>query len=111
MALGALVQDRRQGHTTMRPNGISRVTIVGDDDYTTGGTVDFVAAFLRAELNRDLEVTQVVGYGLVAGVITHIVSYDTTDDKLLVYLLADGIEVANAVDLSTSTFDLEIHYS
>lgn len=110
MALGTpAVIPGQQGQTTMRPNGIVRMQFAGDGAYPADGTAAFAATYLRAELGRDVTVTQVVGYGFVADVITHIAHYDAVADKLKVYLLATGAENGVA-DISGSTFDVEVHY-
>ena len=110
MALGTpAVIPGQQGQTTMRPNGIVRMQFAGDAAYVADGSAGFAAVYLRAELGRDVNVTQVVGYGRVADVITHIAHYVTADDKLKVYLLATGVEVGDS-DISSSTFDVEVHY-
>jgi hypothetical protein len=82
---------------------------LGDDAYPSGGTVDFAATYLVAELGRTVSVTQVVGYGFTAGAITHVAFYDAANDKLQVFVLATGAE-AGAGDLSAITFDVEVHY-
>ena len=110
MALGTpATSTGQQGQTTMRPNGLLRLSFLGDSTYPTGGTADFAATYLVAELNRAIAVTQVVGYGFTAGAITHIAFYDAAADKLKVFVLATGAE-AGAGDLSAVTFDVEVHY-
>ena len=111
MALGTpATTTAQQGQTTMRPNGVLRLSFAGDDAYTAGGTLLFAETYLVAELGRLISVTQCVGYGYTAGAITHMVSYDVATDALQVYLLATGAEAAPAADLSGVTFDIEVHY-
>lgn len=111
MALGTpATTTAQQGQTTMRPNGVLRLSFAGDGAYTTGGTLLFGATYLVAELGRLIAVTQCVGYGLTAGAITHMVSYDVATDALKVFVLATGAEAAGAANLSTVTFDIEVHY-
>jgi len=109
MALGTTVTTvGQQGQTTMRPNGLIRLSFAGDSAYPTGGTPDFTA-YLTAALKREVEVTQVFGYGKTAGAITHIADYDATNDTLLVYVLA-GTQASAAANLSTVTFDVIVAY-
>lgn len=110
MALGSSTLVGEQGQTTMRPNGVVRLTFAGEASYAAGGAVDFADVYLLAELGRQVTVTQVVGYGKTADVIDHYVDYDAANDKLKAYVLATGVQVAGAVDLSSVVFDLMIHY-
>lgn len=110
MALGTVTLGDEQGQTTMRPNGIARMSIVGDGAYPTGGTLAFAATTLRAALGRDVEVTQVVGYGFTAGAITHVAHYVDSTDALQVFVESTGAEAAGAANLSGVTFDLCVFY-
>lgn len=109
MALGNATTTAQQGQTTMRPNGALRLTFAGDSAYPTGGTVDFAATYLVAQLGRTVNVTQVIGYGFTAGAITHIAFYDAANDKLMVYVIA-GTQATGAADLSAVTFDVIVLY-
>lgn len=110
MALGTpATSPGQQGQTTMRPNGLLRLQFAGDSAYPTGGTLEFAETYLRAELSRDVEVTQVFGYGKTAGAITHIADYDAANDALQAFVLA-GTEVPNATNLSSVTFDVIVAY-
>lgn len=110
MALGSSTLVGEQGQTTMRPNGVLRLQFVGEASYVAGGAIEFAATYLLAELGRLVTVTQVTGYGKTADVIDHYVDYDAAGDKLKAYVLATGVQVAGAVDLSSVVFDLLIHY-
>jgi hypothetical protein len=83
------------------------MTIVGDDSTPAGGTLAFAATSMRASLGRDIEVTQVVGYGFTAGDITHFAHYVDSTDALQAFALA-GTEATG--DLSGVTFDLLVFY-
>lgn len=110
MALGTpATQAQEQGQTTMRPNGMLRMSFAGDTSYPTGGTLNFGATYLLAETGRPLDVTAVIGHGFTAGALSHFVQYDVATDALKVYLLA-GAEVTAATDLSTVTFDVVVVY-
>jgi hypothetical protein len=109
MALGTSTLSNEQGHTTMRPNGMLRLSFAGDDSYPTGGTLAFGATYLLAETSKPLTVTDVRGYGTDGTDITHFVRYDIATDALLVYLMT-GVQVGAAVDLSTTTFDIVVSY-
>jgi len=104
MALGTPTLEARQGQTTLRPNFITYLQFVGDDAYATGGTADF-NAFVGAALGINATVSAVSGYGKTAGVVTHLLEYDASEDKLLVYVLSTGAQAADAADLSGVTFD------
>lgn len=109
MALGSSTSSNEQGQTTMRPNGMLRTSFAGDSSYPTGGTLVFAETYLLAETGKPLTVTDVRGYGLTAGAITHFVRYDVATDALLAYVVA-GTQVPNATDLSGVTFDVVISY-
>lgn len=109
MALGTPATiPEQQGQTTMRPNGLVRMQFLGDDSYPAGGTLQFQEVYLRAELGRDVTVTQVMGYGFTAGAITHVAHYDSVNDKLQAFVESTGAEAAG--DLSAVTFDLMVAY-
>lgn len=107
MALGTFTAGDQQGQTTMRPNGLLRASIVGDGSTPAGGTTGFAGTYLKAELGRNVEVTQVFGYGYTSGEITHFVRYVDSTDALQVFALA-GTEATG--DLSAVTFDVVIAY-
>ncbi len=107
MALGTSTQGEQQGQTTMRPNGILRMSFAGDDAYPAGGTLLFQEVYLLAELNRQVECTMVTGYGFTGGAITHLVAYDKATDALRCYTIA-GAEATG--DLSGVIFDVAVYY-
>jgi hypothetical protein len=85
------------------PLFVDRVTLVGDALYPTAGTVGFAAA-LKALRGDSREIVSVVD----EGVATNSIQYDKTNDKLLCYVRATGLQVANNVDLSGTTFKLVV---
>jgi hypothetical protein len=106
MALGALTEVDIAGQAPSRPTYLNSFTLVGDDSYPTGGTLNFQAA-VRLGTGDQVTLLAVNGYGIAAGgAISHLVRYDKATDALLVYLVATGAQIANAVDLSATTFHL-----
>lgn len=97
----------RQGQTTMRPNFMQRMQFAGDNTTPAGGTLAFAETYLKAELGIEATVSQVMGYGLTAGAITHFVRYVESTDALQVFALA-GTEATG--DLSSVTFDVVVMY-
>ena len=101
MALGAIVKGVEVGRSG-GPVVLINATIVCDDDYTTGGTVGF-QAILRAALDvGDIEILAVVQQNIG----DFRAMYDKANDKLIVDVMSAGVEVANAADISGTTFEL-----
>lgn len=78
-----------------------RLTVVGDSSYPTGGTAGLAAA-LKALRKDQRDIVSVVD----EGVATNKIEYDKANDKLLCYVRATGAQVANATDLSGTTFKI-----
>lgn len=97
------------GAAASRPTYINKIQFDGDAAYATGGSEDF-EQFVRDVTDDQVTVLGVEGYGYNAALtaITHLVRYDKANDKLQVYLLADGLQVAGAVDLSATKFELTV---
>lgn len=107
MAIGtpALATGGKAGAKPSAPLYALRVSFAGDGSYPTGGTVDFEGTLQAAFASAGLK-------GLaVLGVISEICGdnkceYDFANDKLFVRVISTGVEVANAVNLSGTTFNL-----
>lgn len=82
-----------------------RYTLVGDADYPTGGTTGLQAALRAAHKSPGLVIASVQDEESDA---TYYLAYDHTNGKLLVYVRATGLEVANGTDLHATTFVLTI---
>lgn len=95
------------GRSPSRPFGTDHLSFDGDDDYPTGGTAAF-QEYARSALSRDVDLKSATGLGFTAGAWTHICRYDQPNDKLLVFALSDGAEVANQADLSSVTFEVDL---
>jgi hypothetical protein len=93
------------------------ISFPGDDAYPAGGTPDFqelvrdaietkmkAAADANIRGRQNVEIENVIA-GL-CGAYTPI--YDKANDKLWVDVKATGVEVAPAVDLSTTTFNVTV---
>jgi hypothetical protein len=111
MAWGTLAKTGQQGEAPMRPSFVQRLTLVGDDDYATGGTSIKADLEAKAALARPVKLVDVWGPGLDSSDdITHLARYDADADLLVVHVLATGAEAANAADLSGVTFHLTAMY-
>ena len=80
----------------------------GDSATPAGGTLEFGATYLVAELGITPTVQDVVGYGYTGAALTHLVRYVASTDALQVYTLAAGTEATG--DLSGVTFDVTVLY-
>lgn len=105
MALGTITSLEDAGLDASSPIAAFRVTVVGDDAYTTGGTVDFSDA-IGAVVGHTVTLLDAHGLGLTAGAVTHLAQYDAANDTLLVFQLSDGTQATAAADLSGVTFSL-----
>lgn len=105
MAIGTITVATNSRKMASAPLGCVRLTFLGDGAYPTGGTADFQAS-VRTALGRDVTVIAVSRAG-ATGVYTPV--YDKANDKLFVYK-ADQTEVANATDLSGTTFNINVWY-
>ncbi len=111
MALGAMTEITEKGAQTLEPRFKAHMQFAGDDDYTTGGTVGFAALVATAAERQEVDVISVQRVGLCGGFIP---VYDSAADTLLV-LRTDAVdtpqeEVPNAVNLSSTTFDVLVEY-
>lgn len=107
MALGTITSRAEGGLAPSAPTAVDQLDIVGDDDYPTGGTAEFEAAFQTATDRRgSLKAAQGYGINSGSGALTHFARYDAENDTLLVWALSDGAEAANQADLSGVVFSL-----
>ena len=82
---------------------VGRVTFPGDDSYPTGGTADFTDFIKAAFDDAGIEVLAVIQDGPVAADFR--LDYDKANDKLVATVPSTGAQVANAVDMSSTTFE------
>jgi hypothetical protein len=83
------------------PVFMDRISFPGDGNYTTGGTVAFEASF-RAKIGENRTIIDVIAGDCG----NNKAVYDRTNDKLKVLVGSTGAEVANATDLSGTTFNV-----
>ncbi len=103
MALGAFTVDNEIGRKG-GPLSMARLTVVGDTSYPTGGTVGFAALVAAALGITGIVVEAVVHQGPVTA--DFLITYDKANDKLTARVASTGVEVANAVNMSGTTFEL-----
>lgn len=99
-----------QGETTMRANRIDLIQFDGDASYLTAGSLAF-QQFVRDIVGAEVTVLSVAGYDHNAEPSTALINayhYDKATDKLQAFISATGVEVANAVDLSTRIVRLTV---
>ena len=119
MTLGAIVvpEAKLVGAMPQAPLYAINVSFLGDDDYTTGGTVDFAVAFraaieakMKAATDANVRGRQNVEIvALIPGVCgAYDPIYDRENDTLIVFVKATGVEVANAFDLIGTTFNVTL---
>ena len=106
MALGTAAATQAGGRSPSQPLTHDRLTFLGDDAYTVGGTLLF-EAYVQTALNRTVELLSCTGYGGDGTDLTHYAEYDAAADALKCYVIATGVEIAGAVDLSGTTFVLD----
>lgn len=109
MSIDTIALAGQQGmHSTSRPQFTYRVSFAGDDDYTTGGTPDFVAA-LQAELT-ELQGKTVVDVRQAGPCGGYLCSWDRANDAFQVRQCAGAgapaAEVAAHADLHATTFEV-----
>lgn len=103
MAIGTITRGDGTGEKPSTPSFFDPLSFLGDDSYTTGGTLAFEASYRAAMLGNRQVIAVISGdCGL------HVAVYDAATDALKVYLRSTGAEVANAVDLSSVTFNLVV---
>ncbi len=107
MTIGTITlgTDGKAGAKPSAPLYALRVSFAGDGNYPTGGTADFEGSMQAALASVGLRGLKVLG------VISEICGdnkceYDFANDKLLVRVISTGAEVANAANLSGTTFNL-----
>ncbi len=103
MALGTLVKTLTGQMGTTQPLMVNPISFAGDGAYVTGGTTAFQAK-VQALFEDHREIITIIpgdcgGYRPV---------YDKAADKLKVFDENTGAEVANAANLSATTFNLAI---
>lgn len=102
MALGTITLVDQAQKSPSTPVFLDEVTIVGDGSYPTGGTVGFQALFRAATgIKENRIIDAVIDIGGIAG---HYPLYDAANDKLMTFVRTTGVETANAVNLSATTF-------
>ena len=106
MAIGAITVASDIAKAASAPLGVAELSFAGDGAYPTGGTANFQAA-VRTKMGRAVTVLGCIKSG-ACGVYTPI--YDKVNDKLYVEDAA-GAQVANATDLSATTFKLLVLYA
>ena len=102
MALGALTVGGQIAASQV-PTFCDRVSFLGDNSYTTGGTAGFKAT-LEAKLKSKREIVAVNDQSIG----THYAVYDHANDKLMVFVRATGLEAANGANLSAVTFSVAV---
>ncbi len=102
MSLGTIAIIRAAGYMPSAPLFVDRISFTGDTSYPTGGTPGFKALLRAKSLDQRGPVAVIVesGAGMRA-------EYDVDLDKLKIYA-AGGAEVANATNLSGTTFKLVV---
>lgn len=80
------------------------ISFAGDASYPTNGTATFQTSF-RTAVSATRVIDGVEGNGLNGG---YECIYDKAADKLLTVVKSSGVETANAVDLSGTTFKLKV---
>lgn len=103
MALGTLTVSGSSGGAPSAPIFRDHVSVPGDSSYPTGGS-PLLAAFQAAAGVKSGRVIDVVHD--VGGVAGYYPVYDKANGKLLIFVRTTGVEVANAVNLSGTTFKL-----
>lgn len=100
MALGTITLADKAS----RPIFYDHISVPGDGSYPTGGTVDFEGSFQAATgVKGGREVDAVIDVG---GDASTYLLYNKATDKLMAFVRTTGVEVANAVNLSGTTFKL-----
>lgn len=102
MAIGAITISKKGGVKPSAALPVVKFTMVGDNAYPAGGSVGVEAA-LKVEASQGVTILGVVD---VTADATHYAAWDGTNGKLVVFVRATGLEVAPAVDLSGTTFNL-----
>lgn len=106
MAIGTLTVDGKKQSAPSQTTFIDAISLVGDGAYPTGGSTGVQAA-LRAKTGDNRTILGVIPIGLNGG---YLPVWDLANGKLIM-LTTDGtaappVEVANAANLSGTTFKL-----
>ena len=119
MSLGTIepVSNDLKGAQPSAPLFAIRVTFLGDDDYTTNGTVGFqetvrddIETFMKALVDHNVrgrsnvEIIAVVSDDCGLWEVT----YDKDNDLLKAWVKSTGVEAANALDMSGTTFNVTL---
>jgi hypothetical protein len=102
MALGPATINVQAGKSASAPTFLDDLSFAGDSSYPTGGTVDF-EAFVQgaAGIKEGRTIDAVID---IAGNATHYPVYNKATNKLMMFVRATGLEVANATNMSGTTF-------
>ncbi len=102
MSLGTISSIAGGDADAQGPLFVNNVSFLADDAYPTGGTAAF-NAFIRALFDDQRAVLCVVGDD---GVNDY--RYDVAADKLVAFVMATGVQVANTTDISANTAKLTV---
>lgn len=83
------------------------ISFAGDDAYVTGGTPDFDSV-VQAALGDGRNVIGVISGDCGDHEVKYVPDAGATEGKLMVFLRSTGAEVANAADLSGTTFNVTV---
>lgn len=86
---------------------VDQISLPGDDSYVTGGTLDF-DGYMQFLLGDSRDVIGVISGDCGNNEAIYIPNAGATPGKLQVRVRSTGLEVANAVDLSATTFNLTV---
>lgn len=102
MALGTATVGDEAGKAPGSPTFIISLSFAGDGAYTTGGTASFQAYVRAAVSGRAVTVLGVIPQD--CGIYRPM--FIPSTGRLMVRTMVDGTQVANAADLSGTTFNL-----
>ena len=104
MALGTITVSGSAGGAPSAPIYHDQISVPGDSSYPTGGSA-FLAALQAATKSPGRVIDAVIDVGGVAG---YYPVYDKANGKLMIFVRTTGVEVANATNLSGTTFKLAV---
>lgn len=106
MALGTATQNSKAGAVASAPVFIDDISFAGDSSYPTGGTAAF-QDYIRnaAGIKEGRTILAVID---VTGNATHYPVYNKATDKLMMFVRTTGVEVANATNMSGTTFRFQV---
>jgi hypothetical protein len=102
MSIGTITVGNQGGWKPSAPSPVIGLSFAGDGDYLAGGTA--ILAAVQAKLNG--AAVEILGIEDVAGLAGFYPVWDATAAKLKVFVRTTGVEVADHVDLSGSTFKI-----